>query len=204
MNRVSEIIQKRRKELGIELKDVSSITKISQEQLQKIEESHWDYFDSNVYLEGVVNKYADYLKLDKEKVALYLKREIKLKNPKFIRTTDYEKNHKSLFTNWSVILLILSILSFFGLQWYLSWQKPLLKINKFSPLIKTNQQLTIKGKTEPGVILYLNNELIYQNQEGFFSESLFFKNPGERQVVIKAIGPNGKEQVQQYTIKIEE
>jgi hypothetical protein len=202
MNTVAQIIREKRRDLEVSLDEISLATKIPKNQLLSLEKGNWRKFNSFVYLQGVVKKTANYLKLDSAKMILYLKREIEQEKPDFIRKTNYQNHRQFLLANWPVYLLIFVVILFFGLQWFFSWQKPLLEVSSIPKSIKINQFIKIEGKVEPGAILYLNDEAIYQDENGFFSERLFFKNAGERKLVIRAIGVNGKEQIYEQKVII--
>ena len=202
MKKLTQIFQERRQSLQIELTKISQETKISKEQLFNIEQGSWSNFSSYAYLQGVVKKYAQYLGLDPEIIASYLRREIEQHQVKFIRVTDYQVNSRPLSLNWSIYIIIFLVFLFFAIQFFLSWQKPLLELQTLPKTIKVNQPLMIRGQTESGVLLYLNDEQIYQDEKGKFSENLYFKTPGKRQLVIKVIGVNGKEQIEEYTVNI--
>ena len=202
MKKLTQILQDRRQSLQIKLSKISQDTKIPQEQLNNLEQGNLTNFGSYAYLQGVVKKYAEYLGLNPELMASYLRREIEQQQVKFIRVTDYQNNSRLFSLNWSIYIIVSLVVLFFILQLFLSWQKPLLELRALPKTITVSQPLVIRGQTEPGVLLYLNDEQIYQNEKGFFSKNLYFKTPGERRLIIKAIGVNGKEQIEEFIVNI--
>jgi hypothetical protein len=202
MKKLVDIFREQRHHLQIELDQVSRETKIPKAQLENLEAGHWQFFGSNTYLIGIAKKYAAYLQLDPEKINSYLKREIKQQPLKFIRVSDYQTSPQRFSFNWAIYILVFLVFAFFGLQIFLSWQKPLLKLEPVSKTAVLNKPFLIKGKTEVGALLYLNDEPIYQNEHGNFSETLYFKTTGERKLVLKAIGINGKEEKIELAVKV--
>lgn len=202
MKKVSQILQEKRILSGISLKQVFFDTKIPKHQLLNIENSDWLSFTSYAYLQGVVKKYALYLGLDTQNILSYLKREITDYNVKFIRQSDYKENNVFFRDRWYIYLIVLLVSGFFLIQVFVSWQKPLLKLNPIPKYVSVNKPLIINGQTEQGVLLYLNGERIYQDEKGIFQKNLYFKTVGTRNIRIQAIGINGKEEVKEFQIII--
>ena len=204
MRKASDFLKEKRESIGIGLVEVSKETKIPIQQLINIETGAWQSFTSYAYLQGVVKNYANYLKLNDEEMLSYLRRDIKEYRIKFIRETDYVESSRRFSDKWYIYLIIFLVVGFFILQVFLSWQKPLLQINDIPKSISVNQSLVIKGKTEQGVLLYLNGEQIYQDEQGKFEQNLYFKNKGDKLIKIKAVGVNGKEEEKDISITIED
>lgn len=202
MKKISQILKDTRHDLNLTLETISKATKIPLELLVQIEEGQWTRLGSYAYLQGIVKKYASFLKLDEEKALSYLKRDYKLENPRFIRVSDYEEKPK-LNINWYFYLILALIVVFFLIQFFLAWQKPLLKLSSIPKSVKVTSPLVIKGKTQSGVLLYLNDQQIYADEKGNFREELYFERTGERQIEIKAIGVNGKEEVKNFQVKVQ-
>jgi len=202
MKKVSQILKDKRLSLALTLKEVERTTRIPVELLTQIENGEWDKISSFAYLQGVIKKYADFLGMDQSKVLSYLKRDYQLKPAHFIRKTDYEEGKSQLPGNWYLYLAILLVIVFFGIQFFLAWQRPLLELKPIPRELSMSKPLVITGKTQSGVLLYLNDEQIYQNEQGYFKEQLFFKKKGPREITLKAIGINGKEEEKRFLLLI--
>jgi flagellar biosynthesis protein FlhG len=69
------LLRKVRESLGVDLEDIARYTKISQVQLQAIEEENFEELPASVYLRGFIQEIAKFLKLDPTQVArTYLRR----------------------------------------------------------------------------------------------------------------------------------
>lgn len=202
MKKITETLFRERQKKQLTLEQISLATKIPLNQLRNLEQEDWASFSSSVYLQGVLQKYAKYLGLDPTKSIAYLKRDIKEQQIHFIRTTDYHQPQSRFLLSRTIVFLILLVFLFLALQLYLSWQKPLLKLNEISRVVTVNQPVIVKGSAGNGVLLYLNDELIHQDEQGKFSETLYYKSPGQRKLILKAIGINGKEQEIELLIKV--
>lgn len=204
MQSVSGLLQKKRIELGLSIPEFSKRTKISIENIGYIERGDWQKISSIAYARGMVGKYASAMGMDVKKVLTLLKRELDDENVTFIRTSDYEKRAErtTMFSKNTLLgIFILVCILFFIAQLFVFWQHPLLVVDPTPQTIKTNEPFVLSGKTEPGVLLYLNDERLYQNQEGIFSQQLYLKK-GARTILLKAIGPNGKKEEKNITIEV--
>jgi hypothetical protein len=200
MRKVSQILKDKRLSLNLTHQEVEQSTKIPVDLLVQVESDNWEKVNSIAYLQGIIKKYAAFLGMDQSKVLSYLRRDYQLKPAHFIRETDYEETKRQLPSNWYLYGAVFLIIVFFGIQFFLAWQKPLLNLKAIPKVLKMTKPLIIEGKTQPGVLLYLNDEQIYQNEQGHFREQLFFKKPGTREITIKAIGVNGKEEEKQFSL----
>jgi flagellar biosynthesis protein FlhG len=64
-----EVLRRIRVSLGIELEEISAITKINDQQLRSIEANHYDALPAPVYLRGFLKQIARCLSLDPARVA---------------------------------------------------------------------------------------------------------------------------------------
>lgn len=71
---VGEILRKRREELGLDLKEVSRITKIRYDYLKAIEGDAFEKLPVDVYVKGYIRQYAKILNIDPETlIDVYIK-----------------------------------------------------------------------------------------------------------------------------------
>ncbi len=64
-----EVLRRNRESLGIELEEISAITKINDQHLRSIEANHYDELPAPVYLRGFLKQIAKCLSLDPAQVA---------------------------------------------------------------------------------------------------------------------------------------
>jgi len=200
MKKVSQVLKEKRLSLNLTHQEIEKATKIPADLLVQVESDNWGKINSFAYLQGIIKKYAAFLGVDQTKVLSYLRRDYQLQPAHFIRETDYQETKRQLPSNWYLYGAVFLIIVFFGIQFFLAWQKPLLNLKTIPKVLIMTKPLIVEGKTQPGVLLYLNDEQIYQNEQGYFKEQLFFKKQGTREITIKAIGVNGKEEKKQFTL----
>ncbi len=201
MQKIGEILKKKRAELGLTLDIVSKETKIPLDKLLIVERGLWHEFSSWAYLQGIVAKYAVFLKLNHKNIVALLRREIEKQDVKFIRRTKYQEQGKFLSSNIYFFVFLFLFVVFFAVQLVVFWQKPLLSLQPIPSRVQVNQPLVVKGKTEPGALLYLNDERVYQDEKGFFSQELYFKK-GKREITIRVLGTNGREVVKTFEVEV--
>ncbi|MBI4130735.1 helix-turn-helix domain-containing protein [Candidatus Roizmanbacteria bacterium] len=84
MTTVGELLQRARKNAGLELTDISKTTKIREKYLHALEESRWGSLPGVTYIQGFLKAYAETLDLDAEKVLALFRREYKHDEPQQI------------------------------------------------------------------------------------------------------------------------
>lgn len=201
MKQVAVLVKETREAQNFSLKQISQETRISLDQLKNIESGDWTVFSSYTYLQGAVGKLAQYLNLDTAKILAMLKREIKEEKIEFIRVTDYQKEQKPISANLYFYFFIFILILVFLLRLISFWQKPVITVADFSRTIALEDPLIIKGSANPGVLIFINDERIFQDDQGKFMKKLYFKK-GKHSLVIKAIGTNGKEEIKEYEIVV--
>ncbi|MEK9179329.1 MAG: helix-turn-helix domain-containing protein [Patescibacteria group bacterium] len=202
MKKIHELLKEKRIESGNSLQTVSKLTKISLEQLILLEEGKWDAFNSYVYIQGMVKKYGTFFKIPSETLVALLRREFEVEEVKFIREGKYIKETTPFSPNVYLFLFLFTFLFFFGIQLLLSWRRPLLIIDDIPKKASSQKSVIVRGKTDPGTLLYLNEERLYQNEKGAFYQELFLKR-GKRALILKAFGQNGKIEEKRITILVE-
>lgn len=77
---VGTLLIEKRKEKGLEIRDVSLALKIRSEYLLALEEGRYNVFRSEVYLTGFLKNYAKFLGIDSEKILAMYRRENERRN----------------------------------------------------------------------------------------------------------------------------
>lgn len=91
-----QVLKHYRLKRGLELKDISRVTKIPVKQLTIIENDDYSRSDSYVFFRGFVKNYAEFLELDVDKVLAIYRRTVAMK----IEDNDQEsKQNQGLYSN---------------------------------------------------------------------------------------------------------
>jgi len=201
MQSVADRLIEERQAKGLSLTEVSTKTKIPKNQLKYIENGNWSAFSSYAYLQGVIKKYGHLLGLSEKKLLPLLRREVKTQPYSIVRDSNYEEKNKINSKLMFFLIVFLLLIIFFISQLWVFWQKPKVQLQTIPVTIKREKPLQIKGQTESGSLIYLNDEQIFLNEKGQFNQSLFLKE-GKHEFILKIIGPNGKEYVRKFTVKV--
>lgn len=190
-----EVLKNKRDSLGKSLEAVSLDTKIQKRFLQYIEKNQFSYFDSEVFLTGFIKIYASYLNLDTDKVlALYRRSNptkkviVKKDKNKKIFKEDFQQrilNPKTLITA-SLILFLILILGYIGLQIYKFQTPPILNIlEPKSDLEINSEEILVKGDTDITSVIEINGTPTDVDDQGNFEENIKL-NEGVNIITIKA------------------
>lgn len=190
-----EVLKKKRESLGRSIDIASQDTKIQRRFLEYIESNEFSKFDSEIFLTGFLKIYSKYLDLDTEKIlALYRRSKPQRRVKPEKKTTAFHfKNEmltpKNIVTALSIIFLII-ILGYIGLQIYRFQSPPKLEIEQPLDNTTTDQaNITVKGTTNSGVTLEINDSLTDVDSSGRFQKDVTLKE-GINTITIKATKNN--------------
>ena len=195
-----ERLKKRREEKGISIKEISEKLKIKVSYLENLEENDYDKLPPDVYVKGFIRSYAQFVGFDVQKmVDLYSKEKDindkirNKKNPK--RKTN--KGKKFLISNYIIItpkiltvvfsLFILSIVGYYLWHQISSFNStPYLFIsNPMADQISNKPEIEVSGQTETQATLKINEEDVFIDSDGYFSEIIILES-GNNVLVIEA------------------
>lgn len=206
---VGTLLIEKRKDKGLELRDVSVAIKIRTEYLLALEEGRYEVFRSEVYLTGFLKNYAKFLGIDTEKILAMYRRE----NERKASGTDsiigkLKENRSGLILTPNKIVTILAGLAVLIVLIYLGTyvgkvlKKPNLTLT--SPVaISQDEESTYKtdassielvGNVEIGSKFTINDqELKLNNFEKFTKE--FNLEEGANTFVLKAESQFGRSSI---------
>ncbi|KKR05534.1 MAG: hypothetical protein UT34_C0002G0041 [candidate division WS6 bacterium GW2011_GWF2_39_15] len=190
-----QILQKRRLALRKSISQVSQETKVQEKYLKMLESENYDQFASNVFINGFMKIYSEYLGLDVDKMlALYRRSDKALKEKGTSSLRNKRKlriNIKELITPLNIVLaiLVITITTFFIYtisKYNQLQQNPSLTITEPQNDSVTNIAKTeIKGKTDKKSDLRINGKVVEINDSGAFVQEVIFI-PGENLITIES------------------
>lgn len=194
---------------GLTLKQVSSETKIRQSFIEAIEKTQYDKLPSSAYASGFIKNYSEYLGAPTKEILALFRREFKehlnykllpdsLSRKKAISGSRL-KFRQSFFI---LAFIVLAILIYLGFSYSSMFIPPSLMVH--SPLegAKTKQEIAVKGKTDPGALIFINTEEVAISDDGSFSKKLNLFS-GKNIITIKSQNRFGKETIIQRNITVE-
>lgn len=196
---VGECLKRKREELGISIKNLGNKLNIKTDYLKNLEENNYEELPPDVYVKGFIKSYSELVGFNPEKIIELFKREKEIEN-KIKGRSKKKKKHKKKFAIKKYItitpkiitvflsLIILSVVGYYFWHQLSSFNsKPYLFIS--SPLtdeITSDSEIIISGETEIGIVLKINREDVFVNENGYFEENIML-HPGKNVIIIEAV-----------------
>lgn len=202
---VSDLLKKRRIELGKSLKEAEAATKIRKKYLQWIENGDYEHLTDDVYTLGYIKSYADYLGFNTSPIVnMYKKERLSYKQSK--ESGGYIKDDSQMslrplggqnfVLSSKTLILVFSVMLFVLIAGYLSWQviiiatPPKMTLNDNQEKVSTDFVI-ISGQTDGDSDVYIDNSPISTNTDGSFSERVSLVS-GQNVITVSAKNQLGK------------
>lgn len=180
------LLKKAREAKGLDLSQIERRLKIRRKYLQALEDENYQILPGEVYAKGFLQKYSQFLGISPSKIlALYKKeREIqkKLEGEEVSRLPRPLYSPRIIITP-KTLAIFFSIFIFLFAAGYIWYQfsalanPPKLEVNNPSEDIQTKEEVvTIEGKAQQGASVYINNQLITTDENGFFKTLVSLQN----------------------------
>jgi cytoskeleton protein RodZ len=215
---IGEIIKEKREELNLTLFEVENELKIKQKYLNLIEKDNFTKFSSHTHAKGFLKNYAKFLGLNYESlVAMYrrdienasMKREIvkkeledvipeanksKLKSIRNFKLSEQRIKVIAFVSSVFIILIVIfSIIRSAFSNPYLKILSPIEVQGDYEGQIEyLNNSLEIKGETEKGIAVKINEVPVKLNADYTFTSDLIPVNADSTIIVIDASNSLGK------------
>ena len=208
INTLGGLLKKARLSQGLDLREVAKEISIEVKYLESLEADDYYKLPSPTYARGFLKRYAEFLKLDFEKILAqwdekHNHRERELKKPK---SKTKEMFQLSQFKFKIILILIVFCLILFYLGFGIKNILFSPEIEIFYPaedLVTNDSSLTIKGKADPLATIFINNQPVEQTEKGFFEQKIDLL-PGLNQIEISAKKKYSKEKIIYRQIVLEE
>lgn len=196
---LGERLKRARLEANVSLDDLASVTKIPKSYLMFLEEGQYDQLPADVYVRGYLKAYIRCLGLDDHEMLELYKRERGIQeNVKKSKTKIKKSKINFIITPKmikiaGIVLLVLGLFFYLWIQLHTLAAPPKLEItNPVSDLTINQDTIKIKGKTEPEVELFINDQQVSLDSQGNFEETIGLTK-GMNTLNIKAKSKVGKE-----------
>lgn len=209
---LGEYLEACRQKSGLSLPEVAKVTQVQPKYIIALEQGRFRDLPAAVYVKGFLASLAKIYRLDSGSIyKQFLTEQGIARNLAIAEPEKQKKSPISLFVVSPKTLTILgaAILGLSSLT-YLYFQVSSLKrppsLEVFYPEADgtVNSSLfLVRGKTEPGASVYLNNQAIVVDATGNFRENLSL-GPGTNQLVIRAVNKFDKETIISRSILLAE
>lgn len=190
---IGDKLQQARAFLGLSLSQISETIKIKVSYLEALEDNNYQVLPAGLYRSSYLKKYLKFLSLDEKYYLEEKKNEkiIKKNGPDSPFSRPIIKKRKlfvfpKIIRNILIALIILICLFYLGLYIKKIFFAPYLVISQPEKnLVQDSNQLEVIGQTEEEAEVRINNELVLNNKDGQFSQTLILKK-GLNNIVIEA------------------
>jgi len=209
MRKVSELLRETREEKGLDLKEVSSSTKIKEEYLEKIEQGNFTSLPSENYALGFVKNYAKYLEIPLSTVVPLFRREYDARRsvsiiPEF-RKTQSKFRRPFIFSPLGFVMaaavLLVGAYIFFQYSSLIFAPKLDIESPNNGDVINSNV-VEVRGKTDPYATVFIDKDEIYVGIDGTFKKSVY-EFSGNATITVIARNRFGKESKEIINLKVE-
>jgi len=208
LNTLGGLLKKARLSQGLDLEEVAKEISIESKYLESLEADDYYKLPSPTYARGFLKRYAEFLKLDFEKILAqwdekYNHQNRELKKPKSKIKKIFQL---SQFKFKIIVILVLFCLILFYLGFGIKNILFSPEIEIFYPtedVVTTNSSLIIKGKADTRATIFINNQPVEQTDKGLFEQKIDLLI-GLNQIEISAKKRYSKEKVIYRQIVLEE
>jgi cytoskeletal protein RodZ len=208
MKTVGSTLKEARVAKQLSLCDIEEATKIKVDFIVAIEEGDWVKLPDYPVVVGFVKSIADFLGIDKNKAAAFLRRDYPPKvlsiNPKPDAVKRFRWSPKLTFII-GISLVLIGVLTYLAIQYFNFVRPP--KLTVTTPQENqtvTSNELQVTGITDPDTTVWANNQPALTDDQGNFVTELSVSTE-TKEVIIKAKTRSNKETtvVRQITVKLE-
>lgn len=193
---VGSVLKKERTRKKYSLDDISTATKIQRQYLEALESNDFSKFSSPVFAKGFLQNYAKFLDLNASRLLALYRRSVGEAPQLEIKDASVPlKSPAFVFTPRIIIIMVVGLLvaatfSYLIYQFYQFQRPPVLEVIYPKGNVTVGQeQVEIKGKTEPGIFVTINDEPVIVKEDGTFSSKVSL-DPGTNTIIVKAKHPD--------------
>jgi len=208
---LGEKMRRAREEKRITLSEISRNTKIQMDYLEYLENGNYDKLPADVYVRGFLKNFAEYVGINEYYLIKSFNKEKSIQKniagggknevvPKKINLSRFSINPK-------VISIALISLFFLGLLFYLYKNldnfvsnPELVILNPSNNSVINESSVIIKGKTDIGNDLFINNQPVLVDDSGFFNENIILRE-GINVITVKSVNQFNKEVVESVSVE---
>ncbi len=208
---LGEKLRKLRTDSRMTLHDISKATKIQEKYLEFLETGVYEKLPADVYVKGFLRSYARYLNVEEEALVKLYERERNIQE-NLGRETRVQTVQSSfaplsfVITSRSLAMVGIFLLVF-GAFFYLyrefrnfAAEPQLIVFEPQNGTIVDGQEVTVRGKTDKGAQVTLNDQGVFVDGEGAFSDRVPVR-AGMNTVVIRTVNRFEKEKI--VTLSVE-
>lgn len=210
---LGEKMRRARSEKRIGLPEIAKNTKIQLEYLEYLESGNYNGLPADVYVRGFLKSFADYLGINEDYLIKSFNKEKSIQQNIAGNNNDKEKkkvnniNLSRIAVTPKIISIFFISLFFIMLSFYLFKNlnnfvsnPELLIMNPAADSVINDTKVLVKGKTDVGNDLFINNQQVLVDDDGIFSENIILRE-GKNVIMVKSINQFNKEVIESISVE---
>lgn len=208
---LGEKLTKFRSEARLTIADMAKATKIQAKYIEFLERGQYEKLPADVYVRGYLRSYARYLNIDESMLVRLYDQERNITSnihPEIPKRNIFASDPDRTYTLspravvlGTIAVIVLSVAIYLWFQFRQFTTEPLLSIMEPNPnQVVEGNTTTLRGKTDRGTQVTVNNEATFVSPEGNFEENLTLQS-GVNQVTVRAVNRFNKERVEVLQIE---
>ncbi|MFA6184088.1 MAG: helix-turn-helix domain-containing protein [Parcubacteria group bacterium] len=204
-------MRKIRSEKRVGLPEIAKNTKIQMEYLEYLENGDYNKLPADVYVRGFLKSFADYLGVNEEYLIKSFNKEKSIQENIRGNNREEKVTKKINISRFSITPKIISIffisLFFLALSFYLYKNlnnfvsnPQLIILNPTADSVINDTKVTVKGKTDAGNNLFINNQPVLVDDNGDFSENVVLRE-GKNVIAIRSVNQFNKEATESISVE---
>lgn len=187
---IGEQLQRGRKAMNLSLAQVAHQTRIGSRFIEALEQGHYKELPGSVYVRKYVSELCQVYGLPFDRLSEQLAREMSVTQPKEVRLSPKSSAKPLQIPNlfrWGAVGILVAVIGA-----YFTWQvvrlitPPQVTVTEPSQDIVLDQlTVTVKGKTQPGAQVTINEQAADVDEQGNFEEAVALR-PGLNRLEIVA------------------
>jgi cytoskeleton protein RodZ len=205
---VGELLRGEREKSSISVSTLAKKIRVKESFLTALEENRFADLPAAVFVKGYIKSYARVLGFDAEPMLALLRRDFKesakgkLVPQDFLRPVMRRSITPSplrLATS-GVIGIFLVLFLYIGIRWYTFISPPRLEIFEPTEDALVSSQVMVKGSTEPGSVVTVNDQPVQSTADGSFEASITLPTEGISTITVEATDRQQKTSLLQRTV----
>lgn len=209
---LGEKLRKLRMDFRMSLPDVSKATRIQVKYLEFLEMGDYEKLPADVYVRGFLRSYARYLNIDEQALVKLYERERNIKE-NLDREHHTKPQNQNSFSPLSFVVTSRTLavggifLLVFGAFFYLfqefksfAAEPQLIVLEPQNGAVVEGQEITVRGKTDTGAEVTINDQSVFVDREGAFADTLVLRS-GINTIVVRTLNRFEKEKTTSLSVE---
>ncbi len=210
MTTVGELLYNARTAKKLTLEQVEKATKIRSKFVEALEKNEFNKLPPRTFAKGFIKNYASYLGLSIEEVMAFYRRQVSEERPRVLSSGHSDSISKrfaltpQLFTAVSVVILLVAFFAYLVFSYITYAGSPQLLVSSPGNNIVIHQdQVEVRGKTDPEATLAINNQAVPLGEGGSFDVKISLQ-PGLNTLTFVATNKFQRQSIVTLNIRLEQ